>query len=277
MADLTVLARALLYSGTVVVLGEMLLPVPAFVPLSSARRRLRWAAALAMLFGPLVWLQGQLSALEMPWAEAGTLLSGNWGSNWQWLAISAVLCSMMLTGAFGRRSACWMVWVSGAAIAITLGGLGHANVDDNWPLAARTLDALHVLSMGAWIGCVLLAISDEYIPAADFNDDLSRTRWRHVSRVATVAAPLAVLTGVLGALRLNWGVGPAEVIASTWGRLLAVKVLLVGVILGLGALQRRRVHSGSDPAPRAVRLEVILAAAVVLVTAFLTTSAPAGD
>lgn len=293
MLELTTVAKVLLYAGATVAIGEVVLPasawpasawpasaLPAASPTvsstgvsggSSSRRVLRVGAATALLLAPLIWLQAQLSALDIPWPEAATLLGSGWGRNWGPLAVACAVTAVALPRLFGRFSTP-LLWIGALAVGFAMGGLGHANADERWPVGARVLDAVHVLTMGAWIGALVLALADDRTGPASVAP--ASARWRRVSRIATIAAPLAALTGVLSSLRLLGAATPAAVIASPYGRLLLAKAVIVLTILALGATQRRRVHAGETPTGHTVRLEVALAVVVILLTAILTGSEP---
>lgn len=283
MLDLTTVAKVLLYAGATVAIGEVVLPAstwPAASPTGSStstsgsapsRRVLRVGAAIALLLAPLIWLQAQLSALDIPWPEAGTLLGSGWGRNWGPLAIACAMAAVALPRLFGRLSTP-LLWVGALAVGLAMGGLGHANADEQWPVGARVLDALHVLTMGAWIGALVLALADDRTGPA--SAAAAPARWHRVSRIATIAAPLAAITGVLSSLRVLGAATPVAVVASPYGRLLLVKAVIVLTILALGATQRRRVHAGDTPTGNTVRLEVALAVVVILLTAILTGSEP---
>lgn len=287
MADLAVVAKALLYAGTITAMGEAVLPAPSRAPgvpgaagmpsfLSPQRRVVGFGAGAALLLAPLVWLYAQLAALEIPLLEAATLLDSGWGRNWGPLAVGCALTALALFRVPGRFSTP-LLWVGVLAVGYSLGGLGHANADERWPLGARLLDAAHVLSMGTWIGALLQALADDGMgnatdspasPAASF------ARWQRVSRIATIAAPLALGTGLLSSLRILGPPNPATLLASGYGRLLATKVVMVLITLALGAKHRRRIQAGASPLRQTVRLELGLAVVVVLLTAFLTGSEP---
>ena len=267
MLVLTTAAKVLLFTGAAVAVGEALLPprVCACCRTPRGRVAVRTVAIASLLLAPLLWLQAQRAALELPWADISALLNGGWGRNWTKLLAACVVCAVALPRRFGRFSSP-VLWAGVVALALAIGGLGHANAGE-WVLAARAVDAVHVLSMGAWVGALTLALADGP------SDDIS-TRWRRVSAIATIAAPLAVLTGVMSSLRLLGASTPRAVLAAPYGQMLLVKVVLVLGILVLGASQRRNVHAVGVASSRVVRLEVMLAAVVLLLTALLTGSEP---
>ncbi|BAH39865.1 MAG TPA: hypothetical protein DGD08_13045 [Gemmatimonas aurantiaca] len=267
MADLTTVAKVLLFAGATVAVGEAMLPprVCACCRTPRGRALLRAGAVAALLLAPLLWLQAQRSALELPWAEVSALLNGGWGRNWTKLLAACLVTAVALPRRFGRFSSP-VLWAGVVALAIAIGGLGHANAGE-WVVAARAVDAAHVLAMGAWIGALVLAIADGP------SDDIG-ARWRRMSAIATIAAPLAVITGVMSSLRLLGASSPRAILSAPYGQMLLLKTVLVLVILAFGAAQRRNVHAVGVPSSRAVRLEVILATVVIVLTAVLTGSEP---
>ncbi|HEY0930923.1 MAG TPA: CopD family protein [Gemmatimonas sp.] len=267
MIELTAVAKVLLFTGAAVAVGEAMLPprVCACCRTPRGRSLVRTGAVVALLLAPLLWLQAQRAALELPWADVSALLNGGWGRNWTKLLAACLVTAAALPRRFGKFSSP-VLWAGVVALAIAIGGLGHANAGD-FVIASRAIDAIHVLTMGAWIGSLVLAIADGP------SDDIV-ARWRRMSAIATIAAPLAVVTGVMSSLRLLGASTPRAVIASPYGQMLLAKTVLVLCILTLGALQRRNVHAVGVPSSRAVRLEVMLAAVVMLLTAVLTGSEP---
>lgn len=259
--SLDVFAKLLLYAGTALVVGVAI-----------TRRdpgRLGLPAALGVMGGVLLWLEAQRRALEFSFGDLPVLLASGWGINWMFLAAAALLAATGLhcvNRGYNQRWSMPLVGLGALALAITLGGLGHANADNQWPVGARILDAVHVLAMGSWVGVLTLSL-------ADFSH-LDRSRWNEVSRIAVVAAPLVVVTGLLSALRILGPPAPTEMIGWPYGRLLMSKVFLVVLMLGLGALHHQSISSGRNPRLLSMRLEVVLIGAVIVVTAILTGTNP---
>lgn len=275
MIDLTTIAKTLLYIGAIVALGEMVLPGLA-AERTRARRTWHGAAALALLIAPALWWLAQLQALDMPLASTRTLiLDSAWGHQWLPFAVACLIVAGALSRVFGAASRASLI-VGALALAVTMGGLGHANADELRPLLARSIDAAHVVAMGAWIGALLLAVGD----GSTVGHDVRKRTWRTMSRVATVAAPCAVITGLLGTGRMLFA-GPEvlpvpTLVASAYVRMLVSKTLIVLAMLTLGALQRRRIARSELPTDAAVRLELLLAGGVTVLTAVLTGSEPPG-
>lgn len=271
-------ARLLLYIGVIVVLGRALVGVvasPAPGGTSSALRALLYAGVAALLMAPLALLQLQLSALEMPLAEASMLLRDSaWGRGWIGVGAASGVSSLCLVVAARRRQVggvlISLLVISALALAVAMGGLGHAAADARWPLVARIVDAAHVVGMGGWIGGLLVTwAATREVPSA-----WAMSAWRAFSRSATMLAPLALVTGLAsGVLRLAEASWP-HAFTSGYVRLLAVKGLVVLVVLAYGAQQRRRVHRAQVPASRAVVQETAFAMVALIVTAVLTGTEP---
>jgi putative copper export protein len=272
------LARLLLYAGALIAIGRgtvtFLDPewTAAGRPVHDAPAP-RWVArvgALCLLLAPALLLVLQLRALEMATAELPALLGETaWGRGWTQLTVAAALAAVGLLLPTGRNSSLLLI-MAALGVAVAMGGLGHAAADEQWPLGARLLDAMHVAALGAWIGGLLQTTLVTRVPAFSAHE----TAWRRFSRTATVMAPVTVLTGVGSSARLLLGTPLAAITASDYGRLLVLKTVLVMAVLAIGARQRSRIRRGEIPVSRAVRVELAVAGAVLLVTALLTGSEP---
>ena len=185
----------------------------------------------------------------------------SWGAGWLAMSVTA-LCGALLTAV---RAPLPLRVLLVSAFAAAMSGVGHAAADE-LPLLARALDTVHVLSIGVWIGTLLC-----------LGRDATPSTWARFSRAATIVAPLTVLTGVGSAFRRIGAATVNDAIATDYGRLLASKVVLVLVILAIGARHRSEVARKGKPTAVGVRMELLLAAAVLLVTAVLTGSAPPGE
>ncbi len=284
MTDLLTLAataRWLLYAGALVAVGRGTITFldPEWkagarcVHDVGAPRVVAWGAALLLMAAPLLLLLAQMSALEMPRAELPVLLrETSWGRGWSQLALASVLAAVALVLPT-RRATSILLLMASLGVAVAMGGLGHAAADEQWPVGARLLDALHVAATGAWIGGLLCTVLLTRVPGFALRD----TAWRTVSRTAGVMAPVSVLTGIGSGARLMLGVSPAAIVASDYGRLLLAKVLLVILVLCIGFSQRRRIQRGTVPVNRIIGVELCVAAAVLVITAVLTGAEPPGE
>ena len=284
---LVVITRLLLYLGAMVVVGDASLSLGASaraVKGDSARDQLRpivlcgWMLLLIATTG-LLLLQARDMELEATMDSLTMLLSTTWGRGWSMLIVAgfigASVTFMRLPGVIRT--------VAAVAVAVALGGLGHAAADDAFPVLARVVDVLHVLAAGAWLGGLTLVAWMQWRSASL----RLHQSWLSFSRVATIAAPIVLVSGVLAGWRrlqlapLNQGasapVSFAVAMPSDYGVLLGAKLALIFVMLALGYKHRRRVLKEHAPTWTTVFTELALAVVVLAVTGVLTGTAPPGE
>ena len=180
----------------------------------------------------------------------------------------------------------WALAVPVLALALLPGLGGHASVQD--PVAVLLpANVVHVLAAGAWIGGLTVLVAalpaaTRRLEAADRTRVLSAVVGRF-SGLALIAVALLLAGGIvqslleLGAVNDLWD--------TAFGRAIAIKAVLVAVLLGLGALNRRRTlprlaraaEEGASPGGAGVLLRRTLRAEVALgVAALAVTGALAG-
>ncbi|MEV4421350.1 copper resistance protein CopC [Patulibacter sp. NPDC049589] len=168
-----------------------------------------------------------------------------------------------------------------AALVVVVTRSGHAAAD----VGRTVLDAIHVLGAAAWLGgivgvaVVLLVVGPASAPA-----QRGPAARRLIGAFAPVAAGSVAALAVAGVAQAALSLtGPDDLWTSGYGRLLAAKVLLVGVV-GLVAIGHRRrgcpstetdgsVLRREAPGPRAawrrLRLEIVGLVGVLVLTAAL--------
>lgn len=279
--DLAALARLLLYIGALLAIGRA--SVAFLDPEWKAGARsvfdAPWPRALArmsaamLILAPLLLLQLQMQALELSGDDAVAVLRDTaWGHGWIQLATASLLASIALLLPTGRSTSLALV-MTVLGVAAAMGGLGHSAADEQWPLGARLLDAMHVAAMGAWLGGLITTLVITGVTGFALRD----AAWRTFSRTATIMAPVTVLTGIGSGARLLLGTTPAAIVSSDYGRMLLLKSALVIVALAIGAVQRRRIANGAAPVARSMWVEVGVASAVLVITAVLTGTEPPGE
>lgn len=184
------------------------------------------------------------------------------------------------------------LWVAAFAGAIALSSLawnGHGAMDEgsrrDWHF---TVDILHLLAAGAWLGALLAFALMAKINALQTEARI-RLLARAVNRFEVIGAVIVVVITVTGVVNYLFIVGPKldEVFLSTYGVLLFIKVVLFAGMLVLAALNRfhlgpfleRSLRDGQHrEAANALRRSVVveLAAAVLIVglVAWLGTLSP---
>jgi hypothetical protein len=110
-------------------------------------------------------------------------------------------------------------------------------------------------------------------------DDPPVTLAKRYSTVALTAIAVVVATGLLRTVSELGGIGQlVHIWDSSYGRTLAIKVSVVLVVIGLGAINRyrsvARLATDASPLRRIASTEVVAAAGILLLTATLTSYAP---
>jgi copper transport protein len=262
----------------------------AFRPVAARAEAGAWTIALAAASLSMLTLAGRLwlqaSALGMrteDWSgdQLTALVTGTvWGLGWllQAIATCAFVMGMLIARAPHGRAAGWMGAAGSVVLLAAVPSLsGHAAGVEGLTALAIMADALHVLAAGAWIGSLLMVLAIG-IPAT-----LGTTAQaygsvammvRAFSPMALIAGAVVGATGVvstllhIGAAGNLWGTG--------YGRALLLKVALLTLVGATGFYNWRRVlpslgadDEGTRRLQRSARVELAIAAAVLLVTAVL--------
>jgi copper transport protein len=185
-------------------------------------------------------------------------------------AVAAGLASLVL----GRRGdEPWRPLLVGGLLLLTAAAMslaGHA-ASIGGP-ARAALDALHVVAAAAWLGGLPAAFVLAWRAPADRGRLLRTTLLRH-GRVAMIAAPVVVLTGVANS-PIVLGNG-RDLVASEYGNLLVAKAILVAAALGIGAVNHLGLRGRGRAALGAlVTAELIVAALAVSAAATMVTIQP---
>lgn len=296
MLDLAVIAARLLqYGGAMVLLGSSLFFVYA-VPGSSVRgaRRLVAGAAALLALSSLAGIAAQASLFAGTFADgltgeamgavAGSMDLGK-AAVVRAIAAAAALVALLV---FPPGRTGWLVAAGlGAVATASLAWMGHgAATAGSLGSIHLVSDAVHGLAAAVWLGAlasfaVLLANPLRADPAA------LHTALRRFSGVGSIVVALLVLTGLINGWVL---VGPdhaGELLASPYGRLLALKLVLFGAMLALAAANRFRLTpalgAAAGPAAvnnalgalrRSVALETAAGVVVLGLVAWLGTLAP---
>lgn len=204
------------------------------------------------------------------------LLDTTWGTAWTWQAVGALLALIGFVGA--RRGARWgwiLVGVAAIALIVTPGLSGHAAAVASLTALAVASDAAHVLGVGLWLGTLLVVLAVG-IPLARREREAGRALEGLVSAfspLALIMGGLVVGTGVIASLFHLSAV--SDLWSTGYGRVLAAKVALVGIVLIMGALNWRRIgpavgQSGGDRAlMRSATAELAITVVIIAVTAVL--------
>lgn len=274
------LVKALAYGTSLLAAGLRLFLAVHRVDADTARHAGRLAAAAAMA--------GMAFVGASVLGEALFLTAGDWAAALEPFLLGVVLDTpigdaqmarasglAMIAGAAISRRPGWLGLLGAFAVVVSFALVGHSVREPRPALAA--LVALHVGAAAYWIGAFgPLARLARLAPPAEAGRVAEA-----FGRSAVWFVGLLILAGA--ALGLTFGGAPLAALSTAWGRLLALKLVVVALLLGLAALNKFRLSprlAAGDPAAatalrRSIRLEGWLAAAIVTATAVMTaTGAP---
>lgn len=266
----SVAGRWALYAGLAVLFGAALAGLLAFGPAWVARPRLlgsAWALAAA---GVVVMTLQERATLDVP---LGTLLGSDVGARFVQLAVAVGVAGVAAFAASVRTSTSTLVLLAataGAAMAVRVMG-GHAGSS----IVQELLQIGHFAAAAAWIGGLVWLV-------VGLVRGIDAERVRRYSTIAGVGLGTVFLTGVLRASNelggFTWWLHAFD---NGYGTTLVIKLIVVGSLVAVGALNRYRNvrrfdELGSSPLLRTVGGELLLAAGVFALTGVLTGLPPQG-
>lgn len=200
-------------------------------------------------------------------------MESRWGGNWRPQAGFALLAVVAVAvSAWRPRAGWWIAALAAAGAWITLPLTGHAmSFESRLPWVAQVA---HGIGAGAWIGALAVLVA---VVSGLAREPPGHRRTAvlaiEFSPMALAAVGVVVLSGVLTSfLYLR---APADLWTTGYGRVLLLKVVLFLATGAVGAYNWRMLlpRLGNEPGTRALlrsaRLELALAAGVLLVTAVL--------
>jgi putative copper resistance protein D len=200
------------------------------------------ASAIAWAGAVFINITGGIESLTDGDTLAAFFLETGFGKVWvlRFVLVAAILIIAFGTDALFRRNfPSAVVAFLAALLLVSQAWIGHAAAASGTEAGLVILGyALHVLGAGAWLGglvplWLLLRERRGYRDADELYIDAALHRF---SRLATIAIGMILAGGVLN-LAARWHSLDA-LLASTWGQLLIVKVVLFGVLLAF-AIQNR--------------------------------------
>lgn len=233
-----------------------------------------WARASWALGAALLVVASLGGALATTSALAGGL---DWGLALEYLRHSryghltllrlGLAAALLALGARRGHGMDALFGLAALGFLATLSLTAHAGASGRaWPLVA---DLLHLSAAALWLGAV---------SGLAFARAPERRAVGRVSQTGLASVLVLALSGVYSAaLHLT---GLADLTSSAYGQALLVKLALVAIILSIAALNRwwllpRHARSGEFlPLRRAVRLELLLLAAVLVATGVLSSTEP---
>ncbi len=211
------------------------------------------------------------------------LLGASAGQPFVARAIAVAVCGAAVAAFVwrpGRATVAAVGLCAAAALLVHVHG-GHADGRSPFRLLDLAVQWLHVTAVGVWIGGLAWLL-------LGLHGASRAERTRRVRAFSTVAGVALAIVLASGVARAAAELGtPGDLVHTSFGVALLVKLALVAVLVALGALNRYRVVpalAGESPAPgepgaarafgRVARSELVVAAAVLAATAVLSGLAP---
>ncbi len=164
------------------------------------------------------------------------------------------------------------LWI--LAVTATFSLNGHPR-SGRWQTLSVGLDFAHLIAAAAWVGGLFALV---VLVLSDHESTEHRSVARRFSNIAATSVVVVVATGSVQAFRQLSHI--SDLWSQTYGRLLSVKVIVVGIIL-LVAARSRWLTKGEDVDHRKLRtmvaVETLGAAIVISITALLVNSPPPHD
>lgn len=213
---------------------------------SRAVRRMMWIGWGGLIGATVlgVLVRGPyLAAFPLSDAFDGDVISEVIDTRYGWLSIARVVLLLIavpvllqLRGPRSHPAAYVAGAVLGIGVALTIAGSGHAGTGEQVALSLPA-DAAHLCAVGLWFGGLVVLVAAA-LGAMPRDDAVSAVR--RFSQVALVAVAIIVVTGSYQAWR---EIRQLDALTETdYGRVLLVKLALVGVIVFVASLSRDIVH-----------------------------------
>ena len=264
-----------------------------FTSLAARRAAALGALASIAVVVASVWRLFEERATIGGGVSLGAVLHSYWGQVLHVEAGAAILALIVFVIASrSKHGGGYTVWLLAAIAALVLGAVsafsGHAIAVPQYRNLAVTLDVLHVLTAGSWLGGLgaLVAVGvptalflERDASAADQIPLLARVV-NAFSPVALTCASIVVITGLLASwMRLG---SFSALFGSSYGKVLLVKLAFVLLVIVGGAFNWRRMRgvlserggSAAGAFRRSAWFELVAAIVVIGVTAVLVAAQP---
>jgi copper transport protein len=146
---------------------------------------------------------------------------------------------------------------------------GHA-LDPGRSWLEVPVDILHVTAAAVWVGGLFALVV--VVPREGMPPDIVGRAARRFSTYALAAVIAVALTGAVRALAELSSL--SQLWTTGYGRAILAKTAIFAVLLGLGAVSRATVREGAGRLRNVVRVELMLALALVVAVAILTSLRP---
>ncbi len=194
-----------------------------------------------------------------------------------WLGAALVICAVAVVAfdVWPGRAALIAIGVTAAFAMLAHARAGHAAATQELPSLNVVVQWVHMMAVGVWVGGLAWLL----VGLRGADPPVRARAARAFSRVATLALVVVLASG--GARALVELGAPGELLSSSYGAGLLVKVGLVVVVVALGAVNHFRLvpalaTGGVTYRPFRInaRVELVIAAGVLAATAVLVGLSP---
>lgn len=291
MIDLSTLARALGYTGALVLTGAVvsrsLIRRTWTAPEDEAVRSvalhrlalLTFGATFFLLFA--AWASLRHEALDLVdegeslgAAQYRLALASGWAAGWKAQVAAALLAFVAWLP--GRRHPIYgarLAPLAALVVAATFPLTGHFHALKVGALAGVLLGALHLLGAGLWLGTLLLLVAVGWVGESPGRASRVARLIVRFSPLALTGAGIVALTGVLTGWQTVGSLG--ALIDSTYGRVLLIKLSFLVGVAGTGAFNWRVVQpklaagAGDGLLRRSAYIELAMGIGLIVATAVL--------
>jgi copper transport protein len=262
--------RWLLLVGLVSLFGAATIGAAVLRRWAGAVRRLGEGAAVASGAGLVLLAEGQRRVAQVP---IGDFLATSIGAAIVWRAAALGVAAGGLIAARRSRSAGLLACALGALAAMLVHVYaGHAAAGQSWSWANVAAQWMHFAAAGVWVGGLAALL-------AGTRGAAGADKAAAVKRFSTAAAIMLVVVAASGLFRaVNEVDGWGSLLSTGYGRVVMVKVGLLGGLAVLGAINRYRSVPAAtrslSPLRRISRMELGVAAAALLAAAVLAGLSP---
>ena len=265
MGDALIAARFVLMIDLALLMG---LPLFWWLMGMQVRRRLVILLALGGLATSGVWLLASAAAMTgmplMPpdWATAQILLTMT--PIGTVLMVRAVALLLTLLIAALPRGNHWAI-LPAAIAAATLAWTGHAGAtEDIAGSLHRAVDVAHIWAASAWLGALAVLLhAVVMLPATSSNVQRIARMLSQFAIIGTVIVATLIVSGIVNGIMIVGVTNLPALTGSSYGWLLAAKLALFALMLGLAAANRWRLSPALEHGPPArplahLRLSLLL-------------------
>jgi copper transport protein len=256
----TVFSRWVFFAGLLVGSGMALFDLVVWRPVARSDIRTGWIAlALAAMF---------VSSHGLVRATHGGLAT-RFGLTVQIASAIAATGAAAAAIAVADRSAAPFGIVLAVLLLPVPSVAGHA-LDPGRSWLEVPVDILHVTAAAIWVGglfALVVVVPREGVPPEIVD--------RAARRFSTIALAAVLAVAVTGAVRAFAELSSlSQLWTTSYGRAILAKTAIFAVLVGLGAVSRRTVREGAGRLRNVVRVELVLALALVVAVAILTSLRP---